>query len=112
MTDYAPPRPHELAKLTPAEFATEWGTADDHGEHLAPRTAADYVALWDAFPERLRRYKPAPEWIEFLRLPEGWGVPAEPLAEREQERIVLALVTDDRFRRAVAAVLAAEGGAI
>jgi hypothetical protein len=109
---YTPPTAKELAKLSPAEFAVEWALADDHGAHLAPRTSADYCSLWDAYPERLRRYKPAPEWIEFLRLPEGWGIPAEPLAEREQERIVLALVTDDRFRRAVAAVLAAEGGAI
>jgi hypothetical protein len=112
MTDYAPPRPHELAKLTPAEFATEWALADDAGESLNPRTAADYCALWEQYPERLRKYKPAPEWVAFLQLPDNWGREPEPLSVATQESIVATLVSDDRFRRAVAAVLAAEGGAV
>jgi hypothetical protein len=111
MTDHIKPRPNELAKLTPEQFAIEWGTADDHGEYLAPRTAADYVALWEAFPERLRRYKPADEWVEFLRLPSNWGRPPESLPLATQEDLVTTLANNDTFRRAVAAVLLAEGGA-
>ncbi len=112
MTDYVKPRPDAIRKLTPEQFATEWGTADDHGEYLNPRTREDYIALWDAFPERIRRYRPAEEWVSFLQLPDNWGREPEPLSVATQESIVATLVSDDRFRRAVAAVLLAEGGAI
>jgi hypothetical protein len=108
---YTPPTAKELAKLSPAEFAVEWALADDHGAHLAPRTSADYCSLWDAYPERLRRYKPAPEWVEFLRLPSNWGRPPESLPLATQEDFVTTLANHDAFRRAVVAVLLAEGGA-
>jgi hypothetical protein len=109
---YIKPLPHELAKLTPEQFAVEWAIAKDSGVELAPRTSLDYPALFAAFPERLWEYRPVARMVGYLRLPPDWCVPAEPLPEREQERLVLALATDDRFRRAVAAVLAAEGGVI
>jgi hypothetical protein len=107
---YVRPDDDYLHTLSPDDWAIEWARANDAGDSLLPRTGADYLALWNRYPERIHRYRPTGFWVAYFQLPEGWGIPAEPLFEREQERIILTLATDDRFRRAFNAALSANGG--
>jgi hypothetical protein len=107
---YVPPDDDYLRTLSPEDWADVWAHADDHGAYLTPRTSSDYISLWGRHPERIACYRPRAEMIAYLRLPESWGVPAEPLTEREQERFILTMASDDRFRRAMLAALAMQGG--
>lgn len=74
-----------------------------------PMTRQELEAAVDAFPNQPYRWRPTPEALELIGLPETFSRPVEPFPEAWRERHIATLAVDQTYARAAAIVQA--GGA-
>ena len=72
---------------------------------FAPATIAELHSALERWPEYARRWLPSADECERLGIDHTIGQPVEPLTEKEQEKLLVTLASDDDFRVAFRSLL-------
>ncbi len=80
-------------------------------EPFAPATIDELHAALEAFPEFARRWLPSVEVCRRIGIDHTIGQPIKPLTERRQDRLLVTLRDNFKFREAIRTLIIEQGAA-